>query len=104
MPVAEAASSLEAELTRKLRQRVDAAGADRAQIRATYQALAEDYRTLTLMDELPEHADGAYAAWQQLTPGLADAASRQQLLAVLAAAYSDAAGAAESATADSAKS
>lgn len=104
MPAGDAEAALQAELTRKLRQRVDEAGADGAQLRATYQALAEDYRTLALMDELPEHADGAYAAWQQLTPGLAEAASRQQLLAVLAASYSDAAGASESAAADSANS
>ena len=87
----DAAATLQAELTRKLRQHIDDTDPARADaVRRDFVVLSEDYRTLQLMDELPEHADGAYSAWRQLAPGLTDAVSRQQLLGVLTAAYAQA--------------
>ncbi|MEL6949558.1 MAG: hypothetical protein AAGM16_05455 [Pseudomonadota bacterium] len=86
-----AAATLQAELTKKLRQHIDDAEALRADaLRRDFAVLAEDYRTLQLMDELPGHADGAYSAWRQLAPELTDAVSRQQLLGILAEAYAQA--------------
>ena len=86
-----AAATLQADLTKKLRQHIAAAEASRADaLRRDFAVLAEDYRTLQLMDELPGHADGAYSAWRQLAPELTDAVSRQQLLGILAEAYAQA--------------
>ncbi|MEO0616657.1 MAG: hypothetical protein AAFY69_11055 [Pseudomonadota bacterium] len=86
-----AAGTLQAELTKKLRQHIDGADAASADaLRRDFAVLADDYRTLQLMDELPEHADAAYSAWRQLAPELTDAVSRQQLLGILAEAYAQA--------------
>ncbi|MEO0344648.1 MAG: hypothetical protein AAF229_00200 [Pseudomonadota bacterium] len=88
-----AAATLQAALTEKLRQHINDADASRAEtLRRDFVVLAEDYRTLQLMDELPGHADGAYSAWRQLAPELTDAVSRQQLLDILAEAYAQAGG------------
>lgn len=87
----DAAATLQAELTKKLRQHIDESDASHADaVRRDFVVLAEDYRTLQLMDDLPEHADGAYSAWRQLAPELTDAVSRQQLLGILAEAYAQA--------------
>lgn len=59
-------------------------------MRAAFRALAEDYRTFRLMDELPAHADGAHSAWRELVPELSEAVSRRQLLTLLEAAYREA--------------
>lgn len=87
-----AAAKLQAELTRNLRQHIDDTDPQRVDdARREFVVLGEDYRTLQLMDELPEHADGAYAAWRHLAPGLSDVVSRQQLLGILAESYTQAA-------------
>ncbi|MEL6199031.1 MAG: hypothetical protein AAFR09_02370 [Pseudomonadota bacterium] len=86
-----AAATLQAELTEKLRQHIDDTDPSRADtVRRDFVVLAEDYRTLQLMDELPGHAEGAYSAWRQLAPDITDAVSRQQLLGVLAESYAQA--------------
>ncbi len=87
----DAAASLRSRLVASLRQRIDEAAPDAAQsLRAEYRALAEDYRTFRLMDELPAHADGAHSAWRELVPELSEAVSRRRLLEVLERAYLEA--------------
>lgn len=87
----DAAATLRSRLVAALRERLVAEDPDAAgDLRAGYRALAQDYRTFRLMDELPAHADGAHSAWRDLVPELSDAVSRRQLLELLEAAYLEA--------------
>lgn len=93
MTTDDAAASLRSRLVDALRQRLHEAGPDAIDaLRAEFRALAQDYRTFRLMDELPEHADGAHSAWRELVPDLPESVSRRQLLEVLEAAYLEALG------------
>lgn len=86
-----AAASLRSRLVASLRQRLrDAPATEADALRTAFRALAEDYRTFRLMDELPAHADGAHSAWRELVPEYPEALSRRQLLELLETAYREA--------------
>lgn len=101
MTTDDAAASLRSRLVASLRQRLDDAAPDEVDaLRAEFRALAQDYRTFRLMDELPAHADGAHSAWRELVPDLAESVSRRQLLEILERAYREALSSAPSAGRD----
>ena len=91
MTTDDAAASLRSRLVDSLRQRLYESAPDEADaLRAEFRALAQDYRTFRLMDELPAHADGAHSAWRDVVPELTESVSRRKLLEVLEAAYLEA--------------
>ncbi len=89
----EASRALRTELVARLRAAAQPTSddTDPAQRRRHYAVMSEDYRTLALMDELPDHAEGAHAAWRQLVPDAPDMLARGELLTLLADAYAEAA-------------
>lgn len=64
---------------------------ERAAMRASFAAKSEDYRTLSLMHEMPAHANAAADAWREIAP-TDDVPCDQRLLLLLADVYAHAAG------------